>query len=228
MPDRVVISFGHCAEHYKGGDGLGRMHGADHSRWLALAMDFYRRHCPPEWDLQAAITGWPGWPAVETSPGNPERDWYWQALRSGRFITMAENPGHQRGAAWTIRLGLEAAGWLGYDCLVHTAEDVLPDAGGIRSLLEHLQGGTCYAGQAWGRNQDELCSQFFACRVAVLASTFDPAEVHNDFPLECYLAKILSGRRVAVVRANYHHTHSPGEWSAWVARYESKEPVPCL
>jgi hypothetical protein len=220
---RVAVNLAHCAEHYRGGDGINRLHGAAHAEWLARAVTVYRGLMARElesWyqtDLFVAVTGWPGWPDVEVSPGNPERDWYWQALGRSRFVTMNHNPGHQQGAAWCIRLGLEAAGKLGYDFLVHAAEDVLPFAGTLPRLAQLLAEGYDYAGQSW--NSEELSSQFFACRVPWLAGLFDPGQVGPGNHIERYLGRLHQGRAVCRLPEHslYRHTHDWDEYRRWLA-----------
>jgi hypothetical protein len=218
---KVAINFGHCAEHYRGGDWANQMRGEDHARWLCSALELYRFRCPglsPR-HFFVSITGWPGWPDVDVQQNNLERDWYWEAFRWSRFVTMAQNPGHQQGAAWTIRLGLECAGKLGYDCLIHTCEDIFPTPDAVATMLEHLTvGGYEYVGQAWSPGQ--VNAQFFGCQVGRLAGLFDPCAVWQDGSgpcLERYLGQLLEGRAVARLELGrlYRHTHDWPEWRRW-------------
>src|SRR6185312_4318638 len=127
MPNTVVnISF--CGDHYKGGDGINRQHGQQHWEWLEECILLVEKLC--SWPIFCSITGYRGFEQVEQSAGNSERDVLWRifARPRVRLVTMAANPGHQVGAGWCIRLGLEAAAKTGYEFMVHMAEDIVPDA----------------------------------------------------------------------------------------------------
>ena len=69
-----------------------------------------------------------------------------------------------------------------------------------------------YAGEAWGPNQDELNTQFFACRVPWLAGMFDPTQIPAHGHIEKYMAWLLRDRKVYRQQFPYSHTHDYADW----------------
>lgn len=214
---RVAVNLAYCCQHFKGGDGIGTLPGAEHAEWLEQAVGFYHERACKElflqgysFDLFVSITGFPGW--TEIAAGR-ERDALWRTFKYARFVTMNPNPGHQVGAAWCIRLGLEVAGKLGYDCLIHAAEDVIPGPGVLREMVKVLaESDYEYVGEAWGPERDELNTQFFACKVPWLAGNFDPTKVPAHGHIERYMATLLRQRKVYRRPFAYAHTHDYSDW----------------
>lgn len=214
MSAAVNLSF--CAEHFKGGDGLNRQSGEEHWRWLEEAVYLYERLC--DWPIFCSITGFPGFEAVENAVGNHERDVLWRIFDRPRvrLVTMAANPGHQVGAAWCIRLGLEAAAKTGIDYLLHTAEDVVPSPTFVTEAMRFLEQGARYVGEEWGEERNQLNSQFFACRTHALCGTFDPCQVGGIGCLEAYLRQQVPQEDTVFFRGHYRTTHNYAEWQRWV------------
>ncbi len=215
---KVVVNIAYCQQHHKGGDGIGTLPGVLHAEWLEKAVEFYNAWAfgqppPLNADVFVSITGFPGWTEVEAGR---ERDALWRTFKHARFVTMGPNPGHQVGAAWCARLGLEAAGKLGYDALIHTAEDVVPEPGSLREMVEALADAD-YAGEAWGPEQNELNTQFFGARVPYLAGVFDPTKIPEHGHIERYMAWLLRDRPVCRKRFPYAHTHDFADWTRRVA-----------
>jgi hypothetical protein len=216
MP-RVIVNISFCCEHRKGGDLVHPMNGQEHAEWLDDCCVWWLKHTP--WPLFVSMTGFRGWPEVPNAPGYFERDVLWRCFgrERVRFVPMAANPGHQVGAAWCIRLGLEAAGKLGYDYLIHTAEDVLPYKWAPRELIGLLnQTEAEFVDERWGVNRDECNAQFFACRVPYLAGVFDPTAIPRHDHLEAYLRDILKDKKIAHCEPSYRTTHDFAEWKRWV------------
>ena len=206
----AIINVSYCNHHYKGGDFLAWGDGAEHAEWLEQCVRHLALSSPLP--VMVSMTGFLGWPEV---PAGRERDALWRANKMARFVTMAANPGHQVGASWCIRLGLEAAGKLGYDCLVHTAEDVVPHKGVIEQMLHDLEEGAEYAGARWGIHQDEANAQFFACRVPYLAGIWDPTAIPRHDHIERYLMDLLEGKKICWTGTWYRHTHDFSQWRQW-------------
>ncbi len=158
---------------------------------------------------------------MENAPGNCERDIAWRILaRDVPIFGTPSNPGHQVGAAQCIRIGLEAASKLGYDFLIHTAEDVIPNVLTLEHMEEALDDGNDYVGELWGPEGDrqQLNSQFFACRVQSLVPTWDACAVTGAGCLEKYLFQRLDGKRKAYIHPYYWTTHDRGEWDRAMAK----------
>jgi hypothetical protein len=213
----LVVNIGYCQEHFKGGDRINQMHGQLHAEWLEQCVLMWEELC--DCPVFVSMTGFTGWPEVENSATSNERDVLWRIFGRPRvrFVTMAANPGHQVGAAWCIRLGLEAAGKLGYAYMIHTAEDVVPSRDALLVIRQWLEvNGSSYVGEHWGvdEGRDECSSQFFGCDVGKLCGPFDPPAVSGHGHLEAYLRHLLP-TGCAWVRAMYRSTHDFSEWQKW-------------
>lgn len=211
----LVFNVSFCCDHYKGGDRINQLPGQEHAEWLEEQIDLLQRICAHP--ILVSMTGFRGWPEVETSQSNRERDVLWRifARPNVRLVTMAANPGHQAGAAWCIRLGLEAAGKLDYDCLIHTAEDVVPNQGAFERMKSLLEKGYEYVGERWGVNQDEANAQFFGCRVPRLAGLFDPGKLGEYGHIERYLRSLLLDGMCCWTDSLYRSTHDHTTWRRW-------------
>lgn len=220
---RVAINLAYCQDHHKGGDRSGTLPGALHARWLEDAVQFYtdlafrelasRGHRP---SLIVSATGFKGWPEVESGE---ERNALWQVLGAAYFVSMAANPGHQVGAAWCIRLGIEAATHLGFDGMIHTAEDVIPEPEVLARMVERLARGCEYVGEAWGPDRKELNCQFFGCRPQdMMPRDWDPTQLPRHGCIERYMAHFLEGRPTCRERFEYAHTHDYAVWKETAAR----------
>ncbi len=219
----ALVSISYCADHYKGADPerAMRLRGQTHAEWLEDACRIYYERGLP---VIVCCTGFRGMLNVEVSPQNLERDVMWRIFRKARAIVgVPENPGHQVGAALCIRQGLECASKLGYDLLIHTAEDVLPLPGVLREMQSTISGGSIdYVGSFWGPQRDELNSQFFACRVQSLVGKWDSAAVTGHGCIEKYLASLVRFSRVHHLENYYRSTHDYDEWQRWRKEIESR------
>jgi hypothetical protein len=122
---------------------------------------------------------------------------------------MTDNPGHQYGACWTIRMAIEAASKMGMDYLIHTAEDLVVRPGLLPELVKQMERESSdYIGERWGTNKDELNSQFFGCRIGVFATIFDGAGLGDRWN-ERYMADLMRNRRISEIDRVYLHTHDP-------------------
>jgi hypothetical protein len=239
---RVLVSISYNQSHNKGGPlGCGwetYVHGQTHAEWLEATVKWWKDKF---WhQVIVSAVGWPGISHIETRDGNRERDVLWRIYpKIAAFVTSATNPGHQQGAALTIWQGLEYAAYIGYDYLVHTAEDILPHHEAIVEMVRAVQSlGYSYAGEQWGHGQDwskegygfpmwwdedacpegrELDSQFFACRVADLVNVFDVGQLRDDGYLERCLGRWLQGKKCWYSHNRSRTTHDPEEFKRWLA-----------
>lgn len=231
MNGRAVINIGFCADHYKGGDGRDRQHGQTHWEWLEQAIELLFDITMLELPIFVSITGFRGFESVLAAPGNQERDVLWRIFSRPyvRLITMADNPGHQVGAAWCIRLGLEAAHKLHYDYMIQTAEDVVPTRGAIEQMIGQLQRGAEFISEEWGEAHEDCSAQFFACRTRFLGAKFDPCAVNAHGHIERYLRVLLEGKRVVKPGGCglqwgtiYRTTHDMAQWQRWAQEERAK------
>lgn len=214
---KTLVSISFYAGHAKGGDNIGYLDGALHAEWLENAVEFWNAECFAQrivaglWDVMVACTGFGGILNIEAGR---ERDAYWRIFPKTWIVGVSNNPGHQVGAALTIRLGLETAAKLGYDYLVHTAEDVIPKRGALAMMIATLDRGYDYVGERWGPQQDQLNSQFFACRAQALVPTWDACAVTGHGCIERYLMAQMAGKRIHTnfVGKLYTHTHDYEDW----------------
>ena len=222
---KTLISISYCAEHYKGGDRINRMNGQRHAEWLAAAVALYDDIAPVEvylnydddFDIIVSCTGFPGILNVEQTPDSCERDVMWDVINGVKcIVSVPDNPGHQVGAALCIRMGLEAAHKWGYECLIHTAEDVVPRRGALAGMVRAIKEGVSYAGEMWGVEQDELNSQFFACRVNDLVGPWDACAVPGHGHIERYLRDLLADRQKYLKRDQYRTCHDFAQFRQWV------------
>ncbi len=212
MSGRAFVNVAWCGEHRKGNENNHPCDPAGHAEWLLECVrDLVAVQCHR---VVVSMTGFPGMVRV---PAGRERDALWQVSRYATLVGVADNPGHQAGAAWCIRQGLEFGGKLGFDYMVHTAEDIVLKKDDVRWVVERLRDGADYVGAAWGPGRDELSSQFFGCRVPHLAAVFDPGKVAAHSHLERYLAHELAGKNVVRVDLPYRHTHDITEWRRFLA-----------
>ncbi len=211
---RTLVSISYCASHHKGADPdvAPRLDGAEHAEWLQDAVGFYAALLPTA-EIAVAATAFPG---ILDVPAGRERDAYWTIIKCGvLLVTTSHNPGHQVGAALAIRLGLEAAGKLGFDFLVHTAEDVIPGEGALQEMLTALASEADYAGSEWHAGPGQVNAQFFACRTQALVARWDACAVTGDGCIERYLGRLLEGRPKCLREWPYRHTHDRAEWQRW-------------
>ncbi len=189
------------------------MQGELHARWLLEAVGYYLGF---DADVVVSCTAWRGLLNVNNSPGDCERDILWQVEAVCPILGVPENPSHQVGAALCIRQGLEAAGKWDYDCLVHTAEDIVPERGAIENMIEAVQYGADYAGNRWGPHQEFLNAQFFACRTQALVPTWDACQVVGAGHIENYLRQQIGKGSVWAMEGLYRHSHDFEEWQRWM------------
>lgn len=233
---KVAISISYCQSHAKGGNppDCSFIPGHLHARMLSRTVDYLRNQsltfsADDRFSVQQIIicaTAFPGITHIHTSPDAPEREYLWDVFRKTRFVTMADNPGHQGGAQWAIRMGIEAASKLGCDFLIHTAEDILPYPGALKEMLRKLiEEEADYVGELWGVNKDELNAQFFGCRLSWFASAFDGGGMNGRWT-EKYMADLVRGhgRKVATVERLYYHTHDPEQHERMVVSADSFVP----
>lgn len=212
----AVVNIGFCASHRKGGESGSLLDEAAHWEWLEAACDWWlarNRSC----GVVVSTTGFRG--PLHVGAGRA-RDALWRVMSGVDVVGDAANPSHQVGAGLTVRLGLEYAGKIGFDYVVHTAEDVLPREGVVGAMLRALEGGAEYAGDAWGVGTpaEGLNAQFFACRVPYLAGRWDAAAIPGSGHIEGYLRDLLRGKRLWLAdrpESRYRHTHDAAEWKRW-------------
>ncbi len=216
MRSTALVSISFCAQHNKGAEpwcGEARwVHGQHHAEWLEECIDWWGKF---SLDVIVSATAFPGILNVNQSHGNCERDVWWRIFDKARIVSDPNNPGHQVGASLTIRMGLEAAGKLGYPYLIHTAEDVLPNDGVVEEMLDALESGDAYAGEQWGQRPDELNSQFFGCYVEALVPRWDHGRVHDHRNLESYMAYMVGDLPKWLSQKHYRTTHDLNKWRQW-------------
>lgn len=215
---RTLVNISFCGSHQKGNEGNAPVDGAEHAEWLEAAVDLLADLSPYNWNFCLSMTGFPG--ICHVTAGR-ERDTYWRLMEAVNgidlyWITMAANPSHQVGAAWCIRQGLECAGKLGYDLMLHTAEDIVPRKNAFHNMVARLDEGYDYVSERWGAGDDQLNTQFFGVRVPLIAGTFDPPAVSGAGCLERYMGQQLQGRKLHLSYAGlYRHTHDYWQWKQW-------------
>lgn len=221
----ILVNVSYCQGHYKGQnpDVAERLRGDLHARWLYDAVSWWEGRdnllfgMGKNIDVAVSSTDWPGILHVEAGD---ERDYLWDVHDTARFVlTEPSNPGHQVGAALTIRLGLECAHKLGYDCLIHTAEDVAPRWSAVLDMIRSIENGSDYCGEAWGASGEELNAQFFACRPSKLAGPWDACSVTGHGCIERYLYHLCEQKGLscrAVEKGFYRTTHDYEQWKRWM------------
>ena len=127
---------------------------------------------------------------------------------------MADNPGHQHGAAECIRLGMEYGAKCGHDFMIHTSEDVIPKEGALALMARELREGYDYVGGHWEYADNILCSQFFGLRCSSIVAVFDPYRCCDYGYLETYLWHHLQhGMRLSRYEPYlYLHSHDYDTW----------------
>lgn len=216
MTGKALISVSFCCAHFKGGDGINQMHGEEHWRWLEECLDHLR--ATYNLPLIVACTGYPGILDVNNSPDDCSRDVAWRIIAKGiPIMGTVHNPGHQVGAAQCIRIGLEYAAKCGYDYLIHTAEDVMPQPGTIAEMIRSLEEGYAYAGQRWGHETGAyLNAQFFGCRVSALVGVWDACRVSEFQHIEGMLRAMIGQQSCRYLPDPvYQTTHQFAEWRSW-------------
>lgn len=222
---KAAFSVSYNGAHNKGGDpgSSGQLPGHVHARMLRDTCLYLKREC--DWPIIVGATSFPGILRIETTPDEPEREYIWDVFKLARIVSIPGNPGHQSGACWSIRMGVEAASKLGIDYLIHTAEDVVPNPGICREMVAQMQReGSDYCGEPWGHNHDELNAQFFGCRVEWFATYFDGAGVGGQWT-ERYMADLVYGhnRKTSLIERVYLHTHDADEHRGLIERQSTKQ-----
>jgi hypothetical protein len=211
---RAAVAVTFCATHAKGGNDIGHLPSQEHYEWLEDAVNLYRAA-----GLHAVVcmTGFPGIMEVPISATDYSRDVLWRVYARGvPVVSSAANPGHQHGAAFTIRMALEYAGKCDFGHLIVTAEDVMPRPGAVGRMLDALEQGADYAGEIWGVHRDEANAQFWACRVQALVPAWDHCRATERGWIERYLKHLLRGRPCRwFAESLYQHTHDKGLWTRW-------------
>ena len=203
------------------------MHGQTHAEWLEKAVYMY---ASLGWPVIVSCTDYHGILSVNTSEGDHERGVLWRLIDRG-FPIMGEsiNPGHQVGAALCIRIGLEYAAYCGYDYLIHTAEDVMPEFSVLDRMVKALDEGAHYCGEKWGLDMTELNSQFFACRVRPLVNIWDACAVSGHGCIERYLRACVGDHPKVYFDGEdgkggrcYRTCHDFELWKRWKREEEQK------
>jgi len=217
---KVLVSISYCATHHKERNPWERppINGQLHAEWLDKTVNFWLNNTP--FPVIVSAIGFPGMLNIEISDTSKERDVWWRIFSKAPILGLPNNPGHQEGAATAIRQGVECGMKLGYDFLIHTAEDIMPTDEAIYRIVRDLCDGADYAGNTWNINNDELCAAFFGCRTAAVGARFDPGTTLQYGYLERYLAHTLADRPKALYGGNiapiYSHTHNYEEWNGWL------------
>ncbi len=220
MRTGAVINVSYCAAHRK--THVPPLHGQLHAEWLEKCVDNLLKTGLP---VVVSMTGWPGLLNVNVSPDNLERDVMWRVYAKTRFVTVKQDMPHQLGAAWNIRQGLEFAAKMGYDYMIHTAEDVVPHPGKIQEMVGHLERGVHYVCSDWSSDRaDELNTEFFGCRVHPLVNDFNPYLLGGGL-VERYLYDLLRGKRLHLYKQRpYDTSHDYDQWLAMLSRVERQGP----
>ncbi len=221
--DETVINVSFCAAHRK--TGIDNLPGQLHAEWLEKCVD----HLIDTTGLPVvvSITCWPGLCNVETSESSKERDVMWRIYAKTRFMTMPHDTGHQLGAAWNIRQGIEFANKLGYKYMIQTAEDCVPKPGSIPKIIKLLEEGHDYVGRRGsGDPNTEVNSEFFGCRVDALFGPFDPSLLGWGGKLELYFCDLFRGKRCFFYGPDeypYDTSHYYDQWQEMLRRAEEKK-----
>lgn len=205
----ALVNVSYCQSHRK--HGTPDLPGQLHAEWLEQCVNHLLDSGLP---VIVSATCWPGLCNVEMSPASVERRVLWRVFNKVRFLTMPD-AGHQVGAAWNVRQGVEFALENGYRHMVHTAEDIVVTHEIVREVIDLLRGGFDYVGSDWSPGRQELNTQFFGCAVDALRG-FNPSSQFRDNMLECCLYDLLAGAKKYLWPRNrplYFHTHDYGDWS---------------
>lgn len=233
--ESVLVGISYNGRHNKGDEEHSseavRVPPAEHARWLGDSVVLYRAELRPfmrSYATKVVVVGC-GMKDLLYMDAPGEREAMWAVLRYVPVLSHPEPEGHQVGAATCLRLGLEAAGYWGYEYYLHTAEDILPRPGAVEAMLGALDRGNDYAGYSWS---DCLNCSFFACRTKALAGTFDREKVREYRGLEHYLTALLEGRPKEIFegggRGKYLTTHDYAQYRRWLRSPPESDAPPCV
>lgn len=223
---KTCINLSFNADHRKA-DGSCSIDAHEHWKMLESTVEYLRDLAAITqlfpWPVIISMTGFPGIMQIEARDDRPTRHVVWSLFKTCRFVTMRENPGHQQGAMWGIRMGVEAADKLGFDSMIHSAEDVLPHPGAIEDVVRRLEHGARYVGEKWGHSAEHLNAQFFGCNVRWFSENFDVAGLagmHTEWYLSSLLEKDFGF--VDPISRCYDHTHDPAEYQRMLLENRQK------
>lgn len=209
----VLVNVSYCQAHRKHMAGaVAELPGQLHAEWLEKCVNHLLASGLP---VIVSATGWPGLCNVEISPLSVERVVLWRVFNKVRFMTMPD-AGHQLGAAWNVRQGLEFALTNHYPYMIHTAEDVVVTHKALHDIADALRRGSEYVGGDWTPGLEELNTQHFGCKVEPLMHRLDPARLAGGGQLEKYFYDLLRDRPKLLWEGDrpYGTTHYYDEWLA--------------
>jgi len=206
----LLISYGACAE-TNSKPGAHYLHAADIFEMLHLTM----RMVNPRREHRevAVLTG--------LTVKVPESIW-------GRamVVSRADNPGHQRGAAWNIVEAMRFAVDHRCDELVHLGGDIIPLSHRmVADELDLLRStGADYIAGRWGDVGEGVGTQCFICRPAAFFGEDLRCRIHVgsvEPTLEYYMAGVIRqhGLRHVDHIMPYDHSHDLGMFRAQAARF---------
>jgi predicted O-methyltransferase YrrM len=212
MDNEVLIALSYCGSHQKSNTTV---RPREHMQCLLACLKQYKKYPL----IISAIQ------FFTNLRDDEERILSWEIHKRAKIITTAENPGHQPGAAWTIRLALEYAVAMGFEYLFFSADDIIfynPDKV-ERTLARMKEQNLGYIGTVW-EVQESLNAQVFCIRVKDYASDlnnilFNAVDFHaSRAPIEHYFYRITVKNKIKYEALSYHsrendhlHSHNPRE-----------------
>jgi hypothetical protein len=190
----ILVAFSYCGDHIK--STVGHISPSDHARALLACMD----NINPEnkYPLLVSSTKY-----TIDLPEEDERMINWQIYKKAAIISTRENPGHQRGACWIIRYAMEYAGFMGYEYMFFTADDVLFKnknvvENSVKLMRERDLG---YLGSDW-QGEKALNTQVFCIRVSDFVDVVGRKFLINPI--------VFAGRGTCLEHYMYHIVTSHG------------------
>lgn len=209
---KTLLAFSYCGEHLK--SIIGHINAIDHIKCLLACMD----NTNPTNKHPMLIT------ATKFSIDNRDEDERvasWELIKRATVISTPYNPGHQHGACWTIRYAMEYAGYMGYDYMFYTADDILfedPDI--VDKIINRMtENNLGYIGSTWGGTAD-LSTQVFGIKVSDFVNIQERKFIFNPIVfaslgvlLEQYMYSVVKAYKInyEIYNMQYHHHHHPHE-----------------
>jgi hypothetical protein len=209
---KILVAFSYCGEHIK--SVIGRIDALNHMKCLMACMDNVNND--NKYPMLVSATKF----SIDNRNEN-ERMLSWELLKKATVISTNDNPGHQQGACWTVRYAMEFAGYMGYDYMFYTADDIVFDnptvvEDTITTMIENELG---YIGSTWGGGGD-LSTQIFGIKVSDFVDIekrmflFNPIVfISHGSLLEQYMFHVIKnyGIKHKIYKIRYFHNHNPEE-----------------
>lgn len=111
---KTLVALSYCGDHIK--SIVGSINALEHVKMLIEAAKLYGTY-----PILITATRF----SIMDIPEEDERNLAWNIYKYATVVSLRENPGHQNGACWCIRMALEYADEMGYEYLFYSSDDVL-------------------------------------------------------------------------------------------------------